>query len=809
MRTRRRLVSLLLSTVAATGLALSGCVGADDGTGTGSPLDASGPPAGGAAGTGGYDAGGGGENTGGVPVGGGDPTGGTPVGGGGDPTGGTPVGGGGGGDPTGGTPVGGGGGDPTGGTPVGGGGGDPTGGTPVGGGGGDPTGGSPVGGGGGDPTGGTPVPPDPDAAVVSPDPPDAAVVPPEPDAAVITPPEPDPDAALPPACEFPAPVGCPVPCTDAAGGCPTDVYALRTGLPFGLDVAVRGVVTAVRHDPDNPARVSELVLQVPTDAPEYRGAPDSGLWVYLIDAPVPLPIADFAPGDLLDLRGRAQDYFGQFQLHNVRRVERLERDRPLPPFSVVAPQDVATGGPLADVLEGTLVEVRSTAVIDVDPPIGEGDVAPIGEFMVTGGLRVNDFLYSTPFPVAGARYDRLSGVLRLGNADTKLEPRGPEDVARAEPVLVAFAPAVTRIDVGTTDVPQDAQGRRLTVALDAPAPPGGVLVGLSSDNPNLLSVPGGVLVPAGFTEAQVQATAFLPSPGVVLSAGLGGRFLDATVEVVQVIHEPRALDLFVEPPAVAPGGRVDVAWLMDAAPPGGFEYIFTASPAGRVQGLLAGRLPEGQREGVLELAIPAGTPAGPVELTLRQPGRPGIEWRTAFEVVDVVDYTGLVINEINYDNPDLDTFEYVELYNGSPVALPITALRLEFINGADMMRYAQVNLDAAGNLLRPGEFLVVGTQGVLDVLPSGLPRLLLQGAIQNGPDGVRLIDAAAPGLRIVDAVASEGAIVDCQEGNPTIGDGNGPTDESLNRCPDGLDRQDNFSDFTNRAPTPGAFNACP
>ncbi|MCK6573357.1 lamin tail domain-containing protein [Myxococcota bacterium] len=801
MRTRRRLVSLLCAAATAASLTLTACVGADDGAGAPGTADAANPPSGGSPGAGGHDAGGGGQTGG----GGGDPTGGSPVGGGGgDPTGGTPVGGGGG-DPTGGSPVGGGGGDPTGGTPVGGGGGEPTGGTPVGGGGGDPTGGAPVGGGGGDPTGGTPVPPDPDAAVVSPDP-DAAVVSPDPDAAVVPP---DPDAALPPACEFPAPAGCPVLCTDAAGGCPTDIYTLRTDLPLDLDVAVRGVVIAVRRDPDNPARVSDLVVQVSPEAPEYRGAADSGLWVYLIDAPVPLPIADFAPGDLLDLRGRSQDYFGQHQLHNVRRVERLERDHPLPPFSVVAPQDVATGGPLADVLEATLIEVRSVSVIDVDPPVGEGDLAPIGEFMVTGGLRVNDFLHATPFPLAGVRYDRLSGVLRLGNADTKLEPRGPDDVARAQPVLVGFSPVSTRIDVGTTDVPRDGDGRRLTVALDAPAPPGGTLVGLSSANPNVLSVPGGVLVPAGFTEAQVQATAFLPSPGVALTAGLGGRFLDATVEVVQVIHEPRNLDLQVLPPVVGPGGRVDVSWVMDAPPPGGFEYTLTATPAGRVQGLLAGRLPEGEREGTVELAIPADAPAGPVDLALRQPGRPGVEWHVAFEIADVVDYTGLVINEINYDNPDLDTFEYVELYNGGPVALPITALRLEFINGADMMRYAQVNLDAAGNVLRSGEFLVVGTQGVLDVLPSGLPRLLLQGAIQNGPDGVRLIDAAAPALRIIDAVASEGAIVDCQEGNPTIGDGNGPNDESLNRCPDGLDRQDNFADFTNRAPTPGAFNACP
>jgi hypothetical protein len=87
--------------------------------------------------------------------------------------------------------------------------------------------------------------------------------------------------------------------------------------------------------------------------------------------------------------------------------------------------------------------------------------------------------------------------------------------------------------------------------------------------------------------------------------------------------------------------------------------------------------------------------------------------------------------------------------------------------------------------------------------------VLLQGAIQNGPDGVRLLDAAAPVLRIIDAVASEGPIVDCQEGAPTIADGNGPVDTALGRCPDGLDRGDNLLDFSAAEPTPGAPNLCP
>lgn len=195
-------------------------------------------------------------------------------------------------------------------------------------------------------------------------------------------------------------------------------------------------------------------------------------------------------------------------------------------------------------------------------------------------------------------------------------------------------------------------------------------------------------------------------------------------------------------------------------------------------------------------------------MTIAQVGRPDFTQQAVFEVVPFVDYTGLVINEVDYDNPDLDTFEFVELYNGSPNALPLGSLRVELINGADLMRYTQINLIDAAPFLPAGEFLAIGSQPVLDTLPPRTLQILLQGSMQNGPDAVRIVDVSNPGAFPIDAVASEGLVDGSGEGNPTFGDGNGDLDSSLSRCPDGADQQDNLTDFTVRTPSPGVGNVC-
>ena len=87
-------------------------------------------------------------------------------------------------------------------------------------------------------------------------------------------------------------------------------------------------------------------------------------------------------------------------------------------------------GARAVALEGALVEVLSVTVQDVDPPVGPGDNAPINEFVVNGGLRVDDYLTPFDLPAVGDNFTSIIGVIRLGNGDYKIVPRDADDFTR-------------------------------------------------------------------------------------------------------------------------------------------------------------------------------------------------------------------------------------------------------------------------------------------------------------------------------------------------------------------------------------------
>jgi len=77
--------------------------------------------------------------------------------------------------------------------------------------------------------------------------------------------------------------------------------------------------------------------------------------------------------------------------------------------------------------------VEGVSVTSLSPPAGPGDMAPTNEFVVTGDLRVDDYLTFTnplPLPAVGDSYRRVVGVLRLANGDYKLEPRYAADLSR-------------------------------------------------------------------------------------------------------------------------------------------------------------------------------------------------------------------------------------------------------------------------------------------------------------------------------------------------------------------------------------------
>ena len=166
----------------------------------------------------------------------------------------------------------------------------------------------------------------------------------------------------------------------------------------------------------------------------------------------------------------------------------------------------------------------------------------------------------------------------------------------------------------------------------------------------------------------------------------------------------------------------------------------------------------------------------------------------------------LVINEIDYDQPGADAAEYVEIYNPTGVAIPLAGVVFEAINGSNNTVYGSYNLSDAGAELPAGGYLVIGNLPVVAALPDGVLNLVLpNNGLQNGaPDGVRIMRNG----EFVDGLSYEGAMDGVTEGTTLPADLADIGDDALARCPDGADSGDNAADFSLRAPTPGAANAC-
>ena len=165
----------------------------------------------------------------------------------------------------------------------------------------------------------------------------------------------------------------------------------------------------------------------------------------------------------------------------------------------------------------------------------------------------------------------------------------------------------------------------------------------------------------------------------------------------------------------------------------------------------------------------------------------------------------LLVNEVDYDQTSsTDAAEFIEILNPGQAAVDLAGYRIELVDGADDEPY--LTYEPVGQLAAGG-FLVIADQEVIDdpnLLPAGTPTLVLTGTgIQNGPDGVRIV-AKADG-RVVDAVHYERVVPGAGEGSAAPQD---PEDQSIGRCPNGFDSNDNGLDFKAMTATPGAANTC-
>ena len=129
-----------------------------------------------------------------------------------------------------------------------------------------------------------------------------------------------------------------------------------------------------------------------------------------------------AVGDRLRVEGGAYEFYDLTEVW-VRSDEALGSGAAPAPLRVEHPAHVATGGPLAEALEGVLIELSDLCVhnITLDCP------ADFGEYLVTGDLRVDDDGETSYEPCVGDALARLTGVLTYTFGNSKVIPRDDED----------------------------------------------------------------------------------------------------------------------------------------------------------------------------------------------------------------------------------------------------------------------------------------------------------------------------------------------------------------------------------------------
>ena len=158
---------------------------------------------------------------------------------------------------------------------------------------------------------------------------------------------------------------------------------------------------------------------------------------------------------------------------------------------------------------------------------------------------------------------------------------------------------------------------------------------------------------------------------------------------------------------------------------------------------------------------------------------------------------GVVINEICYDNPGVDTACFVELFG--PPGMNLNRISVVGVNGRDGKSYANI-LFINNKIPGDGFFVIAQDEKVpnYDIIDPNIN-------FQNGPDNVELrynnITIDALGYKGSDnkpwTFTGEGSwVVSDEEGN------------SLSRYPDGYDTDNNAGDFSETSQkTPGEPNA--
>ena len=520
------------------------------------------------------------------------------------------------------------------------------------------------------------------------------------------------------------------PCADFANpgakGCPATIYDVKNGtvLPGDAVSIEDAVVTA--------ALSIGFFLQVPETAPSYAGADYSGIFVYNGGNTV-----QPSRGDLVKIGATVSNYYGQLELVDGE-ITIVSSNNPLPaPVLLADPAVAATGGAKAEAYEGVLLRVANVTVTDVNPDPGT-EKTPINEFVVSGGLRIDDYLYLvTPFPKQGETLEGITGVLRWSYDNTKLEPRDATDIQTGPPALYSFGPALVFIDEGVTGP----TAPELVVGMTAPVDEDTTIT-LTSTAPDVAAPAEATLViPKGQQTGVVVVTGIAgQATPVTFKASYDGVELTADVRVVGAAEVPKVVALETPSPAVLVSSDFDVTVTLNIpGRPGGtvvdlvttdVKLVTLPATVTVAEGALSATFTattgeKGGQVGTIKASSGGATVSLAVELTL-------------------VPQVGLLLTEVYYDHPGDDAgYEWVKIYNGTGGTVDLS----EYSIGTGGTDFAYQTMQLSGQV-GPGECFVVG--GPLTAAENGSPTYGLAasfgGNIQNGgtaADGVGLFHLAA------------------------------------------------------------------
>lgn len=223
----------------------------------------------------------------------------------------------------------------------------------------------------------------------------------------------------------------------------------------------------------------------------------------------------------------------------------------------------------------------------------------------------------------------------------------------------------------------------------------------------------------------------------------------------------------------------------------------------------------------IELTTSAQTPSTTYVITIAATvtdvaDRPVIATAEAGTFTGFAGLAGLLVSEVDYDQPGDDVNEYVEIYNAGASAVDLAGFKLELINGGDAAAPVVYATHSLSGSLPAGGYFVLASPTVTVDAGALVARFGAKDQLQNGGrDGVRIVTAT--GGVVVDALLYEtpldttGAILSYAEGTALVAfENNDAPNQSIARCPNGVDTNNNNVDFKlSASPTPGTANVCP